>query len=555
MGNRHVHGVSGCIVVACVLAACASTGSGAEIVQSHIVSPDVTAPFSTGDATATTVASSAPAATDVTQPGSGTSVPADTAAPGTVAPNTAAPNTVPPDTAVPGTVTPATDGPTTNLTATITIHPGSGKRKRAYDDTVKAELDDIVSFWANEFPFVFGSPYKVPTKGVFPGYPGRTDIPDCGGMPVDYDNVLKGNAFYCPESDFLAYDDDQLFPAVFRKLGAVPLGVILAHELGHSVQARAGVAADTPTIILEQQADCYAGSWAAHLQQENNAQMPFGEADVKNALLALLSFKDPLGADPTQPGAHGSGFDRVGAFEDGFSNGAKKCSTYIDKMPPVLELPVDQGFFVNNGNAPLDDPNNPVLPDPNNPNANSGIYGLLITDLPRFWQQQLSSQSVKFTPPKIAGYNASGPFPACDTKLDFAKSSSVYCPSTNTVDVNITVGKQFYNQFGDFAIGFVVGDGYSEAVQTALGSKLTGAKRALLDDCLTGVYTKDTIPSTSTQANQVTIQAGDLDEAVEAAIEVGDSTSAQNHLGTGFQKVASFRSGVLTGISACKTTG
>ena len=509
MGERRVHRVSGYVLVcARLVAACANTGNGASVIQAH---------------------SSASANSSSTETA------------GTQAP---VPSSAPPQT-----------GPTTNLTETIPFHPGNGKAKRPYDDIVRAELDDIASFWANEFPVVFGSAYTVPAAGVFPGYPRRTDIPNCGPNAVDYETVLKGNAFYCPESDYLAYDDAQLFPAVFDKLGGVSLGVILAHELGHSVQTRSGVPSNTPTIALEQQADCYAGTWAAHLQQEKNPTLPFGEADVKNALLALLSFKDPIGASPSQPGAHGSGFDRVGAFEDGFSNGAKKCSTYIKNLPPVLELPVDQTFFVNNGNAPLDDPNNPALPDANNPQAEVGIYGLLITDLPRFWQQQLSSRQVTFKPPKLVGYNASGPFPACSTKLDFSKSASVYCQSTNTIAVNITTATQFYNQFGDYAIGYVVGDAYSEAVQLALGSQLTGAKRALLDDCLTGVYTRDTIPSAATPANHVTIQAGDLDEAVEAAVQVGDATTTQNHLGTGFEKVAAFRSGVLTGITACPTTG
>ena len=265
---------------------------------------------------------------------------------------------------------------------------------------------------------------------------------------------------------------------------------------------------------------------------------------------SLVSFKDPIGADPSTPGAHGSAFDRVGAFEDGFSNGAKKCSTYIDNMPPVLELPVDQGFLANNGNSPLDDPDNPILSDPNNPQVQAGIYGLLITDLPRFWQAQMQSAKVTFTAPKIAGYSQAGPFPHCSTTLDFAGSGSVYCPDNNTIYVNRTKGKQFYNQYGDFAIGFLVGDGYSEAVQTALGSKLTGAQRALRDDCLTGAYTQSTIPNSTTQ-NHVTIQAGDLDEAVEAAVAVGDPSSQTNHFGTGFQKVAAFRKGVLGGFSAC----
>ncbi|MCU1399463.1 MAG: hypothetical protein JWN62_2572 [Acidimicrobiales bacterium] len=537
MDSRSARWVPAVVVSsACFLAACASTASGATVIEARTSSASATS------STTETSASVAPTAPDSTPP---TAPPISAASvPDTVVSPTAAPSSAPAETV-----------PTTNLTATISFNAGSGKASRPYDDIVRAELDDIVSFWANEFPVVSGSAYRVPANGVFPGYPGRSDIPNCGPSPVDYATMLKGNAFYCPQGDYLAYDDDQLFPAVFDKLGAVGLGIILAHELGHSVQTDAGVPSDTPTIILEQQADCYAGTWAAHLQQEQNPTVPFGEGDIKNALLALLSFKDPIGATASAPGAHGSGFDRVGAFEDGFSNGAKKCFIYVRNMPSVLELPVDRSFFLNNGNAPLDDANNPALPDPNNTQAPSGIYGLLITDLPRFWQQQLSTEQVTFDAPKLVGYDAAGPFPSCSVTVDFAKSASVYCPSSNTIAVNSTIATRFYNEFGDFSIGYIVGDAYSEAVQRALGSQLTGAKRALLDDCLTGVYTRDTIPGASNAPNQVTIQAGDLDEAVEAAVELGDATTAQNELGTGFEKVGAFRTGVLTGMSACKVIG
>ena len=37
--------------------------------------------------------------------------------------------------------------------------------------------------------------------------------------------------------------------------------------------------------------------------------------------------------------AHGSGFDRVGAFQDGYDNGLAKCKNYRDDDPIVIELP------------------------------------------------------------------------------------------------------------------------------------------------------------------------------------------------------------------------
>ena len=453
---------------------------------------------------------------------------------------------------------PPTEPATTSVavagTAPVQFDLGSAKQPRPYDAAVKAEMNDIVAFWTTEFPKLSSSPYKPLAGKVYPGYPGRTDIPACGGSAtIDYATELQDNAFYCPSADYVAYDDESLFPAVYGKLGAVSLGVILAHEIGHDVQTQAGVPSNTATIVLEQQADCYAGTWINHLLHENNPKLPFAESDIKNALLALLSFKDPIGTTPAAPGAHGSGFDRVGAFEDGFTNGVVKCATYIDQLPPILELPVDQSFFVNNGNAPLDNPDKPVLPDPNSPTASAGIFGLLITDLPRFWQAQLSTQNIAFTPPHVTGYDSSGRLPRCtDAAGDFANDPAVYCHADNTIYVNRTLTTALYKQIGDFAVGYAVASAYGDDVQIALGSKLTHAKRALLDDCLAGAYTQSTIPTASSQQNQVTVQAGDLDEAVKAAVTIGDATTTADKLGTGFEKVGAFRLGVLGGSDACK---
>jgi hypothetical protein len=100
----------------------------------------------------------------------------------------------------------------------------------------------IVGFWATKFQKLSSSPYKRLAGKVYAGYPSRTDIPACGGsVPIDYATELKGNAFYCPTADYVAYDDQSPFPAVYGKLGAVSLGVILAHEMGDDAQAQVGV--------------------------------------------------------------------------------------------------------------------------------------------------------------------------------------------------------------------------------------------------------------------------------------------------------------------------
>ena len=127
------------------------------------------------------------------------------------------------------------------------------------------------------------------------------------------------------------------------------------------------------------------------------------------------------------------------------------------------------------------------------------------------------------------------------------RSLRARCSSTRSF------GVELYERFGDFAIGYLLGMAWSEAVQQALGSPLAGEERALLSDCLTGAWVRDIVPGANTTGppRDVSISPGDLDEAIQTALVIGDAGSADDVVGSGFEKIASFRQGVLEGISAC----
>ena len=129
----------------------------------------------------------------------------------------------------------------------------------------------------------------------------------------------------------------------------------------------------------------------------------------------------------------------------------------------------------------------------------------------------------------------------------------MFCPATGEVFFDESFGHELYDRFGDFAVGYMFGMAWSEAVQQALDSPLAGEERALLSDCLTGAWVADIIPADeqSTVARGVIISPGDLDEAIQTALVVGDETSTDDVVGSGFEKIASFRQGVLEGIPAC----
>ena len=53
---------------------------------------------------------------------------------------------------------------------------------------------------------------------------------------------VAGNAFYCEQGDFVAWDEQGLFPKLRQQYGDFAPALVLAHEWGHAVQARVGFA-------------------------------------------------------------------------------------------------------------------------------------------------------------------------------------------------------------------------------------------------------------------------------------------------------------------------
>ena len=176
----------------------------------------------------------------------------------------------------PSDTTPATTPETSPATTPIPVEQGiidfgQNHRDNGYDGFLTAAFKDIESFWAEQFPELYGSAFTPLSGHIYAAYPDRSDpIPGCGTRVTDY-REIEGNAFYCVNGDFMAYDDAELLPQLVNQLGQGAVAVVLAHEFGHAVQSRANEF-DQPTILKEQQADCFAGAWAAHIAR--------GESDV-----------------------------------------------------------------------------------------------------------------------------------------------------------------------------------------------------------------------------------------------------------------------------------
>jgi predicted metalloprotease len=464
----------------------------------------------------------------------------------------------PTPTEVPGPTTPPESTTPIEPPASVVVPPpadggridmGDAKPPRDYDNYMNAAFADIEAFWAEQYPAVYGSPFE-PVAGIYAHYPERTNLPESCEGGVSYDAVA-GNAFYTTCGDIIVYDDADLLPTLVEQLGAAAVGVVAAHEYGHAIQARAGVFdQDLPTIATEQQADCFAGAWAAHLARGERDTLSFGDREVKAGLVAMIFVRDEPGDFSQIDGTgHGTAFDRVGAFQEGFNNGVARCADLIANPNPRVDLAFSAGDYAEDGTAVGDLP----LAD---------ILTLMPESFSTFWVPTLANGGITFTPPTLQPLSAGAAVPTCAGRPpeDFV-SNAVFCPDTNAVVYDEAFHNDLLARFGDLAFTYPIANAYGDAVQTALGSALTGERRVLLSDCLVGAWIVDIIPTSfdadgnpvAANPNQtITLSAGDLDEAVNIAVLLGDESSSTDRVGTTFEKIDAFRRGVLGGLGSCQ---
>jgi predicted metalloprotease len=300
---------------------------------------------------------------------------------------TAPPTTAPPPSTVPA---PTTTAPPPSTGGVVGIGPaigevvdvGDAKPQRFYDAYLAAALADIQAWWNEEYPRLYGEPFTPLAGGIFAAYPERTSqIPGCGFPSTSYQEVSDYGAFYCPDGDFMVYDDGELgvIYDLAETFSPSVVAVVLAHEFGHAIQGRVGdLDRDVPTIYTEQQADCFSGAWAGRVWQGAAVGLTFSDDDIRTGLIALVAVRDPTGPNVLEPGGHGSAFDRIGAFQEGFNGGVDNCKDLIDKPLPLLpnEFATEQDA-VSDGDAHYGW-------------GQQDIMGILDSDLSEFWPAELT---------------------------------------------------------------------------------------------------------------------------------------------------------------------
>jgi predicted metalloprotease len=212
--------------------------------------------------------------------------------------------------------------------------PPQDDKQAAFVSTVLASTEDV---WGQIFQ-QGGARYQAPRLVLF-----RGATPTACGT-----GQSAMGPFYCP-GDHKVYLDMEFFDTMSRQLGApgeFARAYVIAHEVGHHVQALLGTSAKVDSmrgrisereqnalsVRLELQADCYAGIWARHSQQ---AKSWLDQSDIESAINAAQQIGDDTlqrrSSGTVRPDAftHGTSAQRVHWFSQGMKSGSvQACDTF-----------------------------------------------------------------------------------------------------------------------------------------------------------------------------------------------------------------------------------
>lgn len=389
-------------------------------------------------------------------------------------------------------------------------------------------LADLFAFYEAELPAQFGVDYIRPRLLV--SYDSTDpDAQVCGESVYQFDN-----AFYDLVCGAVAWDRVVLQQDLYDDIGPLAPAVIMSHEIGHTVQEQLGQSFAQPAIVLEQQADCYAGAFWRWVADGHSSYFAFNQGEgMRQLLLSLYAAKDPVGASGMDDDDHGNGFDRTYAAALGFAEGLVRCDAIdlAEIEDRGQEFPFDDVPY-QYGNLDITEENM------------AGLMGAM--------DVYLTQRAPRYRTPTLLAYTEQPP--ACD---DARTSFPVaYCPASNTVSYHLptlvkigtpTDGWESVN--GDFAAIVLLASRYALAAQYAGYSPIRGTDAGLQALCYAGSWAswmRDPQEGFSLSPNDMDKAIYEIVSEPTAAFDVDGVTTA-----TILQRVQAFGIGVTHSIGDC----
>lgn len=404
------------------------------------------------------------------------------------------------------------------------------------DEIAGQSVSDIETFWETAYPDTFDGQLK-PVDELISWDSNGYDGSFCGDTTAGLIN-----AAYCDDDNTIGWDRGVLLPSLRQAYGDMAITMVLAHEYGHAIQKMAKLnKRGTPSLVAEQQADCFAGVYLRWVAEGNSPRFTLNTGDgLNNLLAAMISFRDPLLSPDDYYGSgdeHGSAFERISAFQFGFTDGASSCAA-IDARE----------IGQRRGDLPVELPPNQTGELPVTEESASSI---------------IDAMNILFTlknPPQL-NFDAAAASGCPDARPSPPVS---YCPATNTIAVDLpglqkigasTEGDENVLLQGDNTAYSALVSRYMLALQHERGGLvLDNAEAGLRTACLTGVATTELSKEVTTpDGNTVALTAGDIDEAVSGLLTNGLAAGDVNGeaVPAGFSRIDAFRIGVFGDENRC----
>lgn len=388
-------------------------------------------------------------------------------------------------------------------------------------------IDDIEEFWTENYDRYLPRSFS-PVETLLSYDSTDPNSPTACGSDL-YDYV---NAFYCYNDDVMAWDRGTFMPVGAKYFGEMAVVGVIAHEYGHALQWMSGlVGMRTDSLVKEQQADCFAGSYLRWVAAGGSSRFDLSTGDGLNRVLAgIIYTRDGLSTGPSRD-EHGSALDRVSAFQLGFAGSPDQCAAIDEDEIAQRRGDLPQYLTSSEERDAVD----------------AEITEQTLDDL-----MTVLDDYFGMTDPPTLSYDGA----ACPDAE--ATDPASYCPATNTIDIDMP-GLQKLGQpkneddegvllQGDNTALSVVISRYALALQHERGVDLDTSLAAVRTVCLTGAA-----QAAMTGDAALRLSPGDTDEAVSGLLTNGLAAADVNGyvVPAGFTRIQGYRLGLSSDTDTC----